>query len=138
MKPANIERIALIGPTGAGKTTTARHVADLLGWRALDTDELVEQAVGKPIAAIFADEGEAAFRQRESEALAHALAERRVVVATGGGIGEREANRTLMRSCGWVISLAVSPATSWRRVQHAAAVEPVSYTHLTLPTILRV
>ena len=130
MKPVSVERIVLIGPTGAGKSTTARRVAELLGWRALDTDDLVEQATGKRIAAIFADEGEAAFRQREGEALARALTERRVVVATGGGIGEYEANRALMRSRGWVVSLAVSPETSWRRVQPAAAERALSVSAL--------
>ncbi|MEO7001686.1 MAG: 3-dehydroquinate synthase [Ktedonobacterales bacterium] len=122
-KPERVERILLIGPTGAGKTTAARHIAELLGWQALDTDALVERAAGTSVAAIFADEGEAAFRQREHAALASALAERRVVVATGGGIGERGANRELMRSHGWVVSLAVAPETSWRRVVAAAAAD---------------
>jgi 3-dehydroquinate synthase len=111
------ERIFLIGPTGSGKSTVGPRLAALLGWRFLDTDALVERAAGCGITEIFEREGEAAFRDRESAALAEAVERRCVVVATGGGIGEREANLALMRGRGWTVTLSVAPETAWERLR---------------------
>ena len=79
-------RIVLVGFMGAGKTTVGRHLASILGWEFVDLDDqVVERAAGKPVAAIFREQGEAAFRAAEHEA-AVALARRRfVVIAAGGG-----------------------------------------------------
>ena len=115
-----VERIYLIGPSGSGKTTAAAEVAAMLGWTWVDTDSLVERASGRRIPAIFADEGEAGFRARENAALGETLLQRRTVIATGGGIcGERD-NVALMRRHGWLVSLAVTPETAYRRLALAA------------------
>ena len=63
-------RIFLIGYRGTGKTTVGRLLADALGWAFVDADDVLEAAAGKTIAEIFADEGEAGFRDRESAVLA--------------------------------------------------------------------
>ncbi|PMP83109.1 MAG: shikimate kinase, partial [Roseiflexus castenholzii] len=76
------EIIALVGLSGGGKSTVARHLAARLGWRVCDTDGLVEQMAGRTIPAIFADEGEGAFRERETVALMAALTEPNTIVAT--------------------------------------------------------
>src|SRR5262245_60328350 len=110
------ERIILIGPTGGGKTTVGAAVAALLGWSFVDTDVLVEQVAGRSIPEIFASEGELLFRERESAALAEAVEHPRVVIATGGGVGERSENIELMRSRGWVVCLIVTPETALRRL----------------------
>lgn len=91
------QTIALVGLSGGGKSTIARLLAEHLGWPLRDTDKLVEQEAGCTIAALFAVEGEASFRERETAALAAALADPPAIVATGGGIVLREANRTLLR-----------------------------------------
>jgi shikimate kinase len=76
--------IILTGFMGAGKSTTGKLLAARLGWRFVDTDVLIEERQGKSIAAIFKDQGEAAFRQMET-ALAKELAgEKNLVIATGG------------------------------------------------------
>src|SRR5262249_20607357 len=114
------ERIILIGPTGGGKTTVAAAVASLLGWSSIDTDVLVERAAGMSIPDLFAREDEAHFRAQESAAVAAALERTRVVIATGGGIGERPENLALMRARGWVVCLAAVPETALRRLQDEA------------------
>jgi shikimate kinase/3-dehydroquinate synthase len=81
-----IKRIALIGLSGSGKSSIAPLVADLLGWRVVDTDRLVEERFGLPIAEIFARYGESVFRAAEREALLQASLAEHVVIATGGGI----------------------------------------------------
>ncbi len=77
--------VVLVGPPGAGKTTVGRLVAQRLGVAFRDTDADVEAAAGAPVADIFVDQGEAAFRRLEAAAAATALAEHDGVLALGGG-----------------------------------------------------
>ena len=86
----------LVGPPGAGKTTTGQALAGLLGVRFLDTDTAVEQAAGKPIPEIFFDEGEAHFRTLERAAVADALASFDGVLALGGGAILADETRTAL------------------------------------------
>lgn len=108
-------RIFLTGLSGAGKSTVGQLLADRLGWRFLDTDALVEEAAGRSVAAIFRDEGEAAFRALEAEALARAARADRAVVATGGGAPVHAAGRRALAS-GFSVWLAVSPAAAAARL----------------------
>ena len=75
----------LIGPPGAGKTTVGRLLAGLLEAEFLDTDDVVEEAAGKPVSDIFISDGEAVFRGLEREAVAHTVASHRGILALGGG-----------------------------------------------------
>jgi shikimate kinase len=99
------EIIALVGLSGSGKSTVSRWLALRLGWRVCDTDALVEQMAGRTIPAIFADEGESAFRDRETNALVAAFRDPPVVVATGGGIVVRDVNRALLKKKALVVWL---------------------------------
>ncbi|MGB7085641.1 MAG: shikimate kinase [Phormidesmis sp.] len=87
----------LIGMMGAGKTTIGRKLANRLGYRFLDTDALIEQTTGQPITELFASEGEAVFRQLESQVLADVSAHTRLVVATGGGVVTQPMNWSYLR-----------------------------------------
>jgi len=113
--PSDDAPIFLIGFMGSGKTTVGRLLADRLGWAFADLDERIAGLAGTTIPEIFAREGEPAFRRREAEALARAAAERRVVLATGGGAACNDANLTLMLKAGHVAALVVSPAEAVRR-----------------------
>ena len=77
--------IVLIGPPGAGKTTVGALLAARLGVAFTDTDAEVEAVVGKPVADIFVEDGEPAFRALERDAVARALDDGAGVVAVGGG-----------------------------------------------------
>lgn len=89
-------RIVLIGFMGAGKSTVGRLLAMQLGWQFIDTDTCVEERHGCTVAEMFALNGEAAFRQRESAELARALGRQHAVIAVGGGAPEILTNRLLL------------------------------------------
>ncbi len=84
--------VYLIGMMGAGKSSTGTALAQALGYQFFDTDAVLEAAAGRTIPEIFAEDGEAAFRQQETEVLAQLAAYRRLVIATGGGIVTQRRN----------------------------------------------
>ncbi|GAB2914174.1 shikimate kinase [Streptomyces heilongjiangensis] len=77
--------VVLVGPMGVGKSTVGQLLADRLGVAYRDTDDDIVAAQGRTIAEIFVDEGEAAFRALEKQAVRTALADHDGVVALGGG-----------------------------------------------------
>ena len=107
----------LIGLRGSGKTTIARLLAGRLRWEWLDADDVLEMRYGKSIRAIFAEEGEASFRDKESLLLTELCERRRCVVSTGGGVVVRPANRQLLRASGIVVWLTADVDTLWHRLQ---------------------
>lgn len=112
--------IFLIGPPGAGKSRLAPLLATTLATRALDLDHAITITTGRSIADTFASEGERGFRACERAALAQAIAGGAGVVATGGGIAQDPANRTLLRQAGRVVFLTATPATQASRLKAAA------------------
>ncbi|HEY9764246.1 MAG TPA: shikimate kinase [Trichocoleus sp.] len=82
----------LIGMMGAGKSSTGALLAKQLGYQFLDTDTLIEKAVGMTISELFATQGEESFRQMETQVLSQLSAYTRLVVATGGGIVTQQMN----------------------------------------------
>ncbi|MCC5634774.1 shikimate kinase [Nostoc sp. CHAB 5844] len=87
----------LIGMMGAGKTTVGRLLAQQLSYGFVDTDDVIAKAAGRSINQLFAEEGEAAFRQLESDVLAQVSAHLNLTVATGGGIVMRRENWSYLR-----------------------------------------
>ena len=83
---------------GSGKTTVGKRIAQELGYAFVDSDDVVASAAGKSVREIFAQDGEAVFRQCESEAIKSVLADRQssVVLATGGGAVISSDNRQLI------------------------------------------
>jgi shikimate kinase len=107
--------LVLVGPPGSGKTTVGRLVAARLGVGFRDTDADITASAGKPIAEIFVDDGEPAFRAMEQAAVAAALAEHDGVLALGGGAVLAEPSR--QRLAGHrVVFLSVGLATAAHRV----------------------
>jgi shikimate kinase len=109
--------VFLIGYRGSGKTTVGRLLADRLGWDFVDADALLEQRRGKTIREIFAEDGEASFRETESAILAELCSRTNTVIATGGGMILRPENRELLREHGFVAWLNADAATLWARIQ---------------------
>jgi shikimate kinase len=95
----------IVGPTGAGKTTIGRRLADHYGLSFVDLDHEIERVCGVPVSTVFEIEGEAGFRQRESALLAECSTRGGVVMATGAGAVLDAANRRLLNERGYVLWL---------------------------------
>src|SRR5262245_39434407 len=108
--------IFLIGYRGSGKTTVAAALGQRLGWPWIDADAELERQAGKSIKEIFAEGGEASFRDLESTVLSKLVARERHVVALGGGAILREANRALLRGRGKIVWLTAAPETLFARI----------------------
>jgi shikimate kinase len=83
----------LVGMMGVGKTTVGQILARELKYHFFDTDRVIAQAANQSIADIFAQEGEEAFRDLETQVLSQLSAYKNLIVATGGGI--------ILRSINW-------------------------------------
>ncbi len=101
---------------GCGKSTVGRRLADTTGHRFVDTDELVSESAGLPIPEIFANVGEAGFRQIESRVLAELIGVCGIVLATGGGIITRPENHPHLRALGVIAWLDADPDHLFERV----------------------
>src|SRR5580700_11870609 len=105
-----------MGFMGSGKSSVGRLVARTLGGRFVDTDRMVIDRAGCAIPEIFAQKGEAHFRELETEALRSLLGAKGLVAATGGGIVIARENRALLRKVGMVVWLTADEETIWERV----------------------
>lgn len=118
-------RIYLNGFMASGKSSAGPRVAARLGLTFIDLDRLVRAHDGRPIPTIFAEDGEAAFRERERAAL-HSTAEPDdLVVALGGGALVSDANRSFAKEHGRIVHLEVGPDTVLERVGDEADRRPL-------------
>lgn len=108
--------VILVGYMGTGKTSVGRKIADSLGFKFVDTDELIVSMAGKSIPAIFEESGEPAFRDLETKALRSAAAGADQVISTGGGIVLRDENRKIINQSGYCIWLRASADAIFQRV----------------------
>ena len=104
-----MKNIYLIGMMNCGKSTCAGLLAPRLGLTMLDTDLEIEARTGRTVNRIFAEKGEAWFRDRETALLRELQGKENLVVACGGGLPLREENRRLMRESGAVLYLRRDP-----------------------------
>lgn len=107
----------LVGMMGAGKSTIGRTLARRLNREFFDTDRVLIERTGVPIATIFEYEGEPGFRTRERLMIAELAARDNTVIATGGGAVLDEGSRTLMRERGTVIYLRAKLDDLWERTR---------------------
>lgn len=112
------KNIALVGLPGGGKSTVGRHLAKRLRRPFVDSDTVIEQRIARSIRSFFEQEGEAAFRDIESQVIAELCIPQGIVLATGGGATLREANRQELRTHCNVIYLRSTPEELYRRLRH--------------------
>ena len=121
--------IVLIGFMGTGKSAVGRVLARRTGFRHLDTDSEIEILVGKTIPQIFTDDGEEAFRAKETALLmslvASATEAEPLILSTGGGTPLRAGNAALLKAIGTVVWLQVAPKAILSRVAHSLHERPL-------------
>lgn len=100
-----MENIILIGMPGCGKSTIGKALAAQLGKEFVDADAELEKNVGRPISQIIPEDGEAHFRELETQTLEHLGKQSGLVIATGGGCVTRDKNWPLLRQNGRIIWL---------------------------------
>ncbi len=110
--------VAMVGMMGAGKTAVGQALARLLGVPFVDSDAEIERAANMTVAEIFARDGEAFFRRKESQVLERLLAGCPMVLSTGGGSFLAEANRRMIRDRGVAVWLDAPLDLLWARVRH--------------------
>lgn len=112
--------LVLTGFMGAGKSSSATHLAKQLGRISLDSDALLEADLGMPIADFFAKNGESEFRRREAELVAKLLdSEDPAVIALGGGALAQESTLDALLPH-LVAYLEVDVSTAWLRVKNSS------------------
>ena len=133
--PSGRTRIVLVGFMGAGKTTVGRHLASILGWDFVDLDDQIVRRAGKPVAAIFREQGEAVFRAAEHAAAVELKHRRFLVIAAGGGAFLARETRA---------ALSADALTVWLRCALPALLEriaddgsrPLAGSHETISALL--
>ncbi len=108
--------IALIGLRGCGKSTVGRKLAELLDGDCIDTDDFIVQQAGRSISTIFQEEGEAGFRRRERDAVAHVAANKPAVISVGGGAVLDEENIRVLKKAAVLVWLTAPADVLWRRI----------------------
>jgi 3-dehydroquinate synthase len=119
------DNVILTGFMGTGKTTVGRLLAERLGRGFVDTDEVIVTRAGRPIAAIFAEAGEARFRQWEAEVAEELAGRRGLVIATGGRLMLDPDNVARLGATGPVFCLTATPAEILARVERETSLRPL-------------
>lgn len=110
--------VVLVGMMGAGKTAVGKALAARLDVPFLDSDAEIETAANMTIAEIFARDGEAFFRDRETEVLDRLLEDECGILSTGGGAFLADRNRDLVSAKGVSVWLNADLGLLWNRVKH--------------------
>lgn len=119
-----MDNLVLVGFSCSGKTTVGRNLARRLRLAFVDTDRLIEEAAGRSIAEIFADESETVFRQLEQDVIERVCAGTLQVVSTGGGAFVDPRNRDRLRTDNLVVHLQVRPETVVHRLRTSRSGRP--------------
>ncbi|KAB7731185.1 AAA family ATPase [Rudanella paleaurantiibacter] len=121
-----MKNIYLIGMPSSGKSTLGRRLANELHYRFVDTDKIIVREEGRSIAEIFAEQGEAYFREAETRALHSIRPGEALVVATGGGMPCFHNNMDYIKASGVSIFLDVAPEVLVERIlAHATPDRPL-------------
>jgi shikimate kinase len=110
--------VVMVGMMGAGKTAIGRELARLLDVPFVDSDDEIARAAGRSIAEIFERDGEAFFRQKETQVLARLMDGPPCILSTGGGAFMADENRRLIAARGLAVWLRAELDLLWSRVRH--------------------
>lgn len=111
----------LAGFMGTGKSVLGRKLAEMRNLRFFDSDDVIARGVGKPIAQIFAEEGEAEFRRLEREFIERGHPSRGCVIALGGGAVAQPGIIEMLRARGVLVSLCATLETILQRTRGNSA-----------------
>ena len=124
---AGIDRVALIGLRGAGKSTLGRIVAGRLGWSFVELNREIEHAHGHSVAEILALYGQEGYRRREQAALRELVARAGpMIVATGGGIVAEPLTFELLMASFFTVWLKAAPEEHMARVRQQGDLRPMA------------
>lgn len=113
-----MNNIILTGFMGSGKSTVGIRLSYRLKCVVEDTDKRIEREQGRTVNEIFGTEGEACFRNLETECLKKMLSEPgSKIISVGGGLPLREENRKLLKQLGTVVYLRISPEKAYERLK---------------------
>lgn len=111
------KNIFLIGFMGAGKTTVGQVLAEKIGYRCVDPDQVLEENAGSTISTIFSEYGEDYFRELESKTLESISEGEKQVIATGGGVVIRDRNWDIMKEAGLTVYLKAPIEVLYERIK---------------------
>lgn len=112
------DNLILIGFMGSGKTSTGIRLSYLMRCAFADTDKMIEAREKKSVSDIFAEEGEAGFRKKETQLLLELAGNLQgKILAAGGGTPLLEENRRLLKQIGTVVYLRIRPETVFERLK---------------------
>ncbi len=125
MQPDQVRNIILVGFMASGKSSVGRALSRRCGWPKVDADEEIVSRAGKPIAEIFRESGEDAFRELERAVVTDICGQTGRIIAAGGGSFIDDENRQTMLDGGTVFYLSARPETIHRRVTKGNPNAPV-------------
>ena len=108
--------IFLVGFMAVGKTSVGRELSSLTGWELVDSDDEIVARAGKPIARVFEEDGEEAFRSLERRVIQGLCSRSDRIISCGGGAFIDSENRSAMLRGGRVVCLSARPETIYERV----------------------
>lgn len=110
--------VVLVGMMGAGKTAVGKVLATKLGVPFLDSDAEIETAANRSVAEIFSRDGEAFFREKESQVIERLLTKQTCILSTGGGAFLAPRNQQMISEQGISVWLNADLNLLWQRVRH--------------------
>ncbi len=119
------KRIYILGFMGCGKTTHGKRLAKSLNYKFIDLDQWIENETEFTVAEIFAQQGEDAFREKETKAIKALSKEENVVISTGGGAPCHDQNMDLLRASGLTIYLNLTPKALASRLTQSKTKRPL-------------
>ena len=116
--------IFLIGMMGSGKSSTGPVLAEILKYKYVDLDVLIEKLTKKTIDKVFSEEGEEYFRDLETQCLQEIIKLPSVVVSTGGGVVLKKENWGILRQ-GIIVWLDINKEIALNRLNSKDNIRPL-------------